>query len=129
MVRRALPVSVSRRLRARRRALCWLRLYGRQLGGRGCGRPAIALGRHSVYERISTHLLLVVQALVVVLENGHALCLAAVVLGVCVGHVAREDFLPEGEAARGACAGSSVKAMLPIVIPGSEQEAAVEGAA
>lgn len=52
---------------------------------------------------VSSYLLLVVQTLVVVLEDGHAFGLAAVVLGVCVGHVAREDFLPEGEAARGAC--------------------------
>jgi hypothetical protein len=49
-----------------------------------------------------TYLLLVVQTLVVVLEDGDALCLARVVFGVGVGHVAREDFLPEGEAARGA---------------------------
>lgn len=49
-----------------------------------------------------TYLLLVVQTLVVVLEDGHAFRLSAVVLCVCVGHVAREDFLPEGKAARGA---------------------------
>jgi hypothetical protein len=53
-------------------------------------------------ERKVTYLLLVVQTLVVVLEDGDALCLARVVFGVGVGHVAREDFLPEGEAARGA---------------------------
>jgi len=51
-------------------------------------------------------LLLVVQALVVVLKHGHAFRLAAVVLGVCVGDVARKDFLPEGEAARGAASKS-----------------------
>lgn len=44
-----------------------------------------------------------VQTLVVVLKNRHTFRLAAVVLGVCVSHVAGEDFLPEGEAARGAC--------------------------
>jgi hypothetical protein len=44
-----------------------------------------------------------VQALVVVFENGLAFCFAAVVFGVGVGDVAGEDFLPEGEAARGAC--------------------------
>lgn len=48
-----------------------------------------------------TYLLLVVQTLVVVFKDGHAFRLARVVLGVGVGHVAREDFLPEGEAARG----------------------------
>ena len=46
-----------------------------------------------------THLLLVVKALVVVLKDGGAFRLARVVLGVCVGRVACEDFLPEGEAA------------------------------
>lgn len=49
----------------------------------------------------STNLLLVVQALVVVLKHRRALGLAGVVLGVCVGDVAGEDFLPEGEAAGG----------------------------
>ena len=49
-----------------------------------------------------THLLLVVQALVVVLEHGLAFYLAGVRLGRRVGHVAGEDFLPEGEAAGGA---------------------------
>tara|TARA_R110002003_G_scaffold1005_4_gene22004 strand:+ start:16173 stop:16562 length:390 start_codon:yes stop_codon:yes gene_type:complete len=44
-----------------------------------------------------------VQALVVVFEDGLAFCFAAVVFGVGVGDVAGEDFLPEGEAARGAC--------------------------
>jgi hypothetical protein len=58
----------------------------------------------------------VVQALVVVLENRHALCLAAVVFGVCVGHVARQDFLPEGEAARGACSGVSVQIVFGDVV-------------
>lgn len=47
----------------------------------------------------STHLLLVVKALVVVFKDGSAFGLARVVLGVCVGRVACEDFLPEGEAA------------------------------
>jgi len=50
------------------------------------------------YMRV-THLFLVVKALVVVLKDGGAFCLARVVLGVCVGRVACEDFLPEGEAA------------------------------
>lgn len=63
-----------------------------------------------------TYLLLVVQALVVVLKDGHAFRLAAVVLGVCVGDVAREDFLPEGEAARGACLCSLVKASQGVVL-------------
>jgi len=49
-----------------------------------------------------TYLLLVVKALVVVLKDGCAFCLARVVLGVGVGRVACEDFLPEGEAAGGA---------------------------
>lgn len=86
------------------------------------------LSKENVAEFANTHLLLVVQALVVVLEDGHALCLAAVVLGVCVGHVAREDFLPEGEATRGAYCHSLVQVMLPIVISESELDAA-EGAA
>lgn len=51
------------------------------------------------------------QALIVVLEDGHAFRLAAVVLGVCVGDVAGEDFLPEGEAARGACSCSLAKVL------------------
>lgn len=51
------------------------------------------------------------QALVVVLKDGHAFRLAAVVLGVCVGDVAGEDFLPEGEAARGACSCSLAKVL------------------
>ena len=46
-----------------------------------------------------TYLLLVVKTLVIVLKDGCAFCLARVVLGVCVGRVACEDFLPEGEAA------------------------------
>lgn len=46
-----------------------------------------------------------VKTLVVVFKNGGAFCLAGVVLGVCVGRVAREDFLPEGEAAGWACGG------------------------
>lgn len=46
-----------------------------------------------------------VQTLVVVFENGLAFCLAGVVFGVGVGDVAGEDFLPEGEAARGAWRG------------------------
>jgi hypothetical protein len=50
-----------------------------------------------------TYLLLVVQALVVIFENGLAFRCAAVVFGICVGHVACEDFLPEGEAAPWAC--------------------------
>jgi len=50
-----------------------------------------------------SHLLLVVQALVVVLEDGLALYFAPVVFGRCVGDVAGEDLLPEGEAARGTC--------------------------
>jgi hypothetical protein len=49
------------------------------------------------------YLFLMVQALVVVFEDGLAFCFAAVVFGVCVGDVAGEDFLPEGEAAGGAC--------------------------
>lgn len=59
-----------------------------------------------------SYLLLVVQTLVVVLKDRHAFRLAAVVLGVCVGHVAGEDFLPEGEAARGACKESLAGALL-----------------
>lgn len=49
-----------------------------------------------------------VKTLVVVFKNGGAFCLAGVVLGVCVGRVAREDFLPEGEAAGWACRGCFV---------------------
>ena len=43
------------------------------------------------------------QALVVVLQRGDALLLAAVVRGGGVDDVAGEDFLPEGEAARWPC--------------------------
>lgn len=52
-----------------------------------------------------THLLLVVQALVVVLEGGQALLRAGQVVRVAVDDVAGEDFLPEGEAAGGALVG------------------------
>lgn len=51
----------------------------------------------------ATYLLLVVQALVVVLKHWGTFCFARLVLGVCVCDVAGEDFLPEGEAARGSC--------------------------
>jgi hypothetical protein len=51
----------------------------------------------------STYLFLVVQALVVIFKDGLAFCCAAVVFGRCVGYVACEDFLPEGEAAGWAC--------------------------
>lgn len=81
------------------------RLQGKRASGL-C--KIISLGKRkkrSVLCLLSTNLLLVVQTLVVVLENGHAFGFAGVVLGVCVGHVAREDFLPEGEAARGAWVG------------------------
>ena len=44
------------------------------------------------------HLLPVVQALVVVLEDGAALLLAGVVFSGGVDDVAGEDVLPEGEA-------------------------------
>ena len=50
-----------------------------------------------------TYLFLVVQALVVVLEHGQAFRFAGVVFRRCVSYVAGEDFLPEGEAAGGAC--------------------------
>ena len=89
-----------------------------RLGGRACGQPVFCVrtwlgkvvsARDGVVGRsVWTYLLLVVQALVVVLKHGHAFRLAAVVLGVCVGDVARKDFLPEGEAARGAWPGVSV---------------------
>jgi hypothetical protein len=49
---------------------------------------------------MDTYLLLVVETLVVVFKDGCAFCFARVVFGVCVGCVACEDFLPEGEAAR-----------------------------
>jgi hypothetical protein len=39
------------------------------------------------------------QTLVVIFKYGLAFCSAAVVFGGCVGYVAGEDFLPEGEAA------------------------------
>lgn len=39
------------------------------------------------------------QTLVVVFKDGCAFRFARVVFGVCVGSVASEDFLPEGEAA------------------------------
>lgn len=43
------------------------------------------------------------QAFVVVVERGEALGLARGVVGVAVGDVAGEDFLPEGKAAGGTC--------------------------
>lgn len=49
-----------------------------------------------------THLLLVVQALVVILENRGALLLARVVFGRGVDDVAGEDVLPERKATAGA---------------------------
>jgi hypothetical protein len=55
-----------------------------------------------------THLLLVMQALVVVFKYGLAFCGAAVVFGGCVGDVAGEDFLPKGEAAGWACEGGKL---------------------
>jgi hypothetical protein len=58
-----------------------------------------------------THLLLVVQALVVVLKHRLAFHLARVVFRVCVCDVAGEDFLPEGEAAGGAWYMQSVCAL------------------
>lgn len=53
-------------------------------------------------------LFLVVKTLVVVFKNGCAFCFSRIVFGVCVGRVACEDFLPEGEAAGGACGGVGV---------------------
>jgi hypothetical protein len=50
----------------------------------------------------------VVQAFVVVLHRGHALLLARVIVVGAVDHVAREQLLPEGEAARRACARAKV---------------------
>jgi hypothetical protein len=47
----------------------------------------------------NAYLFLVVQALVVIFKYGLAFCGAAVVVGGCIGDVACEDFLPEGEAA------------------------------
>jgi hypothetical protein len=49
-----------------------------------------------------THLLLVVQTLIVVLEDGCAFCFSGIVFGGSVCDVAGEDFLPKGEAAGGA---------------------------
>ena len=51
----------------------------------------------------AAYLLLVVQALVVVVERGQALALGVGAVDVAVGHIAGEDFLPEGEAAGRAC--------------------------
>ena len=50
-----------------------------------------------------THLLLVVQTLVVVLQERGALLPARAVLAVRVDHVAGQHFLPEGKAPAGAC--------------------------
>jgi len=65
----------------------------------GKGQEGMRCGYMGVKRLKDTHLLLMVKALVVVLKDGCAFCLARVVLGVCVGRVACEDFLPEGEAA------------------------------
>lgn len=72
--------------------------------------PRIALISHSFSLLVPAqgqYLFLVVQALIVVLENGLAFRFAAVVFGGRVCDVASEDLLPEGEAARGACGGVS----------------------
>jgi hypothetical protein len=52
--------------------------------------------------RVLVYLFLVVKALVVVFQHGHAFRFAAVIARGGVGDVAGEDFLPEGEAAGGA---------------------------
>jgi hypothetical protein len=52
-----------------------------------------------MWEGEGAYLFLVVQALVVIFKYGLAFCRAAVVFGGCVGYIACEDFLPEGEAA------------------------------
>lgn len=52
--------------------------------------------------RALTYLLLVMKALIVILEVGHAFGFSGVVFGVGVCDVAGEDFLPEREAAGGA---------------------------
>jgi len=79
-----------------------------RLAGRGYGQPVVALSALEFWlgnakrregQGRCTYLLLVVKAFVVVLKDGCTFCLARVVLGVCVGCVACEDFLPEGEAA------------------------------
>jgi hypothetical protein len=73
-------------------------------GDIGGGRWRLRGGKERL-ENECTYLLLVVQTLVVVLKVRHAFRLARVVFGVGVCDVAGEDFLPEGEAARGACVG------------------------
>jgi hypothetical protein len=60
------------------------------------------VGETGLEDSEPTYLFLVVQTLVVVLEYGHAFRFPRVVFGIRVRDVAGEDFLPEGEAARGA---------------------------
>lgn len=98
-------------LSRRRRIIAFYISFGfavRGLQGEGtCSLFTIALAWHTIFRKgrfmgrwmESTHLLLVVQTLVVVFEDGCAFCFARVVFGGCVGRVACEDFLPEGEAA------------------------------
>ena len=62
-----------------------------------------------------TYLFLVVEALVVIFENGLAFHFTLVVFGRGVDHVAGEHFLPEGEAAGGAWACCQLRVMLSLV--------------
>lgn len=59
-----------------------------------------------------THLLLVMQAFIVILESGSTLLFAGVILGRCVDNIAGHDLLPEGKTAADAwgwsAGGSSV---------------------
>lgn len=99
--------------RATARAACWSSRMGvsqteccRSLDDLGCCEvegEGVRFGVEGKGRLGSTHLFLVVQALVVIFEHGLALHFALVVFGRGVGDVAGEDFLPEGEAARRAC--------------------------
>lgn len=100
------PGSVSGRRSVRCLVVWRRRPCGEQPGAFLRGRPillAVAeLDIRQNHGHGATHLLLVVQALVVVLELGRALLLGGLVLAGGVDGVAGEHLLPEGEAPAGA---------------------------
>lgn len=60
-------------------------------------------------------LLLMMQTLVVILEDGGALGLSRLVFGIGVCDIASEDFLPKGEAAGGTCCLCGISAHVPLI--------------
>jgi hypothetical protein len=106
----ATPGSVFGRQSARWLGRLWIPPFGTQPAALSFSPPGMnalvspsSLAPARMSGNGGFHLLLVVKALVVVLQNGGALLLARVVGGVGVDDVAREDFLPEGKASARAC--------------------------